>query len=83
MESLQPFYPIVRALLTLIILIGLFVLMYIWAKKQKGIAFAFGMFFQMFLPDPKAQQTIEFVSESKQEEKTKKLQAQTDKDDKT
>jgi len=32
---------------------------------------AFGMLVQMFLPDPKVQQTIECVTESKQEEQDK------------
>ena len=46
-----------------------FVLMYKWAKKQKGAAMAFGMFVQMFLPDPNVEQTIEMVVESKKEAK--------------
>jgi hypothetical protein len=56
--------------------LGFFYLMYRWARKQKGIAMAFGMLVQMFLPDPKVQQTIEIVTESKQEQKNKSGQIQ-------
>ena len=52
-------------------LIGCFVLMYRWARRQKGAALAIGMLVQMFLPDPQVQQTIECVTKSKQEEKRK------------
>lgn len=31
------------------------------AKKRKGIAFAFGVFVQMFTPDPMVEQTIKMV----------------------
>ena len=37
---------------------------------------AFGMLVQMLLPDPKVQQTIEIVTESKQEQKSKSGQIQ-------
>ena len=40
-----------------------------WAKNRKAGAIAFGMFFQMILPDPCAQSTIEAVAERKQEVK--------------
>lgn len=40
-----------------------------WAKKRKTAAIAFGLVVQMFLPDPKAQVTIESVVERKQEVK--------------
>ncbi|NMP31701.1 hypothetical protein HII17_09015 [Thalassotalea sp. M1531] len=36
------------------------------AKKQKGVALAAGLLFQMFLPDPKIQHTIEFIAEKKE-----------------
>ena len=52
-------------------LVCLFIRMHGWAKKKKGVAFALGVFVQMFLPDPKAQQTIEFVVEAKQKESKK------------
>ena len=47
--------------------VGFFVLMYLWARKQKGAAIVFGMLMQMILPDPKVQHTIEMVTEAKQE----------------
>lgn len=56
--------------------LGFFYLMYRWARKRKGAAMAFGMLVQMFLPDPKVQQTIEIVTESKQEQKNKSGQIQ-------
>lgn len=57
-------------------ILGFFYLMYRWARKRKGAAMAFGMLVQMFLPDPKVQQTIEIVSESKQEQKSHSEQLQ-------
>lgn len=39
------------------------------ARKRKGVALAFGIFAQMFLPDPKAQQTIEAAVQRKEEVK--------------
>jgi hypothetical protein len=56
--------------------LGFFYLMYRWARKRKGAAMAFGMLVQIFLPDPKVQQTIEIVTESKQEQKNKSGQIQ-------
>ena len=40
-----------------------------WARHRKAGAIAFDLFFQVFLPDPKAQVTIEMVVELKQEVK--------------
>ena len=40
-----------------------------WARHKKVGAIAFCLFVQMFLPDPKAQVTIETVVERKQEVK--------------
>jgi len=37
-----------------------------WAKNRKAGAIAFGLFFQMILPDPSAESTIEAVAERKQ-----------------
>lgn len=68
--------------LVFVCLIAYFVKMHRWAKKRKGIAIAFGLFAQMFLPDPKVEQTIEFVREAKQKEMKKLSQAQADKDNK-
>lgn len=50
-------------------LTGFFVLMYRWARRQKGVALAFGMLVQMFLPDPQVQHTIECVTKSEKKEK--------------
>jgi len=35
------------------------------AKKRKGIAFAFGVFVQMFTPDPLVEQTMKMVQVDK------------------
>lgn len=40
-----------------------------WARQRKGLALAFGIFVQMLLPDPKAQQTIEAIAQRKDEVK--------------
>jgi hypothetical protein len=32
-----------------------------FAKKRRGIAIAFGIFVQMFMPDPRVEQTIQMV----------------------
>ena len=40
-----------------------------WAKNRKAGAIAFGLFFQMILPDPSAETTIKAVTERKQEVK--------------
>lgn len=37
-----------------------------WAKNRKAGAIAFGLFFQMILPDPSAETTIQAVAERKQ-----------------
>ena len=71
MERLSDAFLPLMVWLVIVCLIGFFILMYRWARKQKGAALAFGMLVQMFLPDPKVQQTIECVSESKQEQKKK------------
>lgn len=81
MEALEKVYLPLLVWLFIVCLIGFFGLMYRWAKKQKGAALAFGMFVQMFLPDPKVQQTIECVAESKQEEQEKAADSHKDKPD--
>ena len=83
MDSFRDVYLPLVVLLGCVCLIGFFLLMYRWAKKQKGAAMAFGMFVQMFLPDPKAQQTIEMVCEAKEEEREKSGDKQSDKLSKT
>lgn len=56
----------------------LFGILYRWAKKRKGAAFAVGLFIQMFLPDPKVQQTINWVAESKEKSGEIKQVGQSD-----
>ena len=52
-----------------------------WAKNRKAGAIAFGLFFQMILPDPCAQSTIEAVVERKQEVKKQQEGNKTPKDE--
>jgi len=47
------------------------------ARKRKGIAFAFGVFVQMFSPDPMVEQTIKMVQVDKQVIKQKEEEAAT------
>lgn len=68
MAFFQAYYLPGLVYLATIGLISVFVVLYGWARKQKGAAMAFGMLVQMFLPDPKVQQTIEIVVEAKQKE---------------
>ena len=75
MESIREAYLPLLVWLFVICLMGIFIKMYGWAKKQKGVAMAFGILVQIFLPDPKAQATIEFIAESKQEKRNKSEQA--------
>lgn len=53
--------------------LGLFILVCVkligWARQRKGLALALGIFAQIFLPDPRAQITIEAIVERKQEAK--------------
>lgn len=52
-----------------------------WVKNRKAGAIAFGLFFQMILPDPNAQTTIEAVAERKQEVKKQQEGDSRPKDD--
>mgnify|MGYP005812451255 CR=1 FL=1 len=45
------------------------------AKKRKGIAFAFGVFVQMFMPDPLVEQTLKMVQIDKRVVKQKEKAA--------
>lgn len=58
------------------LIIAFFVVMYHWAKKRKGIALAFGIFVQIFLPDPKVEHTIACISK---EQKSCEQQGHKDK----
>lgn len=57
-----------------------FALMIKWARKRKGAAMAFGILVQMFLPDPKVEQTIEMVAEKKETKHNKGAAADNDGD---
>lgn len=48
---------------------AIFWLLYKSAKRWRGVAFAFGMLVQIFLPDPKVEQTIQMVVEEKRAKK--------------
>ena len=54
-----------------ICMVVFFALMIKWARKRKGAAMAFGILVQMFLPDPKVEQTIEMVAEKKETKQNK------------
>ncbi len=69
METLQDNYMPLNLCLLFIGIIRFFLFMYRAAKKQKGVALAFGMLIKMFIPDPKIEQKIECVSEYYQEKK--------------
>lgn len=55
--------------LVFVLCVLLYIKLISWAKKRKASAFAIGILVQMFLPDPKAQITIEAIAERKQEVK--------------
>ena len=78
MGSLQDVFLPLLVWLFFLCLIGFFALMYRWARKRKGAALAFGFMVQMFLPDPKVEQTIQCVTEVKQEKKDKASASEKD-----
>ncbi len=49
------------------------------AKKRRGIAIAFGIFVQMFSPDPMVEQTIKMVQVDKRVIKQKEQQGKSKK----
>ncbi|MCF2949643.1 hypothetical protein L0668_16090 [Paraglaciecola aquimarina] len=69
METLSVLYEITKPWLMFIGFIYVCLKMIHLAKNRKAGAIAFGLFLQMFIPDPKAQITIEAVVERKQEVK--------------
>lgn len=73
MNNLFEFIKAVMPWFVLLIFILLSFQMIDWARHRKAGAIAFGLFVQIFLPDPKAQITIEAIVERKQE--VKKQQA--------
>lgn len=74
MDILQEIYLPLILWGAFVCLVLIFVVLFRWAKKQKGAALAVGLFMQMFLPNPTIQQTIECVSESKKKSTKKEDQ---------
>lgn len=73
MDTLINLFHVMKPWLSFVAFIYLCVKMTGWARNRKAGAIAFGLFFQMILPDPSAESTIEAVVERKQE--VKKQQA--------
>ena len=69
MDTIIILLHVMKPWLSFGVFIYLCVKMTAWAKNRKAGAIAFGLFFQMILPDPCAQSTIEAVVERKQEVK--------------
>lgn len=68
---------IVYALLpwiSLLVVIGFFSKLTGWARKRKGAAIAIGLLVQMFIPDPKVQETIQVIVKQKQQQVKKQLE---------
>lgn len=81
MPLLEQSFYILLPYVAIAFLVMLMVKMVKNAKKGKSIAFAIGAFMQMFIPDPKAQQTIEAIAQTKEKEKKTDLQRQKRLDD--
>ncbi|MDC0603557.1 hypothetical protein OAP14_11170 [Aliiglaciecola sp.] len=64
-ELVRLFVPYIVFVAILVV----FWLLYKSAKRWRGVAFAFGMLVQIFLPDPKVEQTIQMVVEEKRAKK--------------
>ncbi len=73
MENL--FYVMLAPWLVFIVLAIIACLLLKFARKRKGIAIAFGIFVQMFSPDPMVEQTIKMVQVDKRVVKQKETQA--------
>jgi hypothetical protein len=73
METLNELFNVLKPWLVFVGLIYVCLKMIYLAKNRKAGAIALGLLLQMFIPDPKAQTTIEAVAERKQE--VKKQQA--------
>ncbi|PKI13908.1 hypothetical protein [Colwellia sp. 12G3] len=63
MENL--FYTMLAPWLVFVVLAIIACLLLKFARKRKGIAIAFGIFVQMFTPDPLVDQTIKMVQVDK------------------
>lgn len=73
MDTIIILLHVMKPWMSFVVFIYLCIKMTGWAKNRKAGAIAFGLFFQMILPDPSAESTIEAVVERKQE--VKKQQA--------
>lgn len=69
MDTFITLWHLLKSWLIFIAFIYLCLKMIGWAKNRKAGAIAFGLFFQMILPDPSAEKTIQAVAERKQEVK--------------
>jgi len=69
MDILMTLWQLLQPWLCFVIFIYLCTKMTGWVKNRKAGAIAFGLFFQMILPDPCVQSTIEAMAERKQEVK--------------
>lgn len=81
MDTLIILLHVMKPWLSFVVFIYLCIKMTGWAKNRKAGAIAFGLFFQMILPDPCAQSTIEAVVERKQEVKKQQEGDKTPKDE--
>lgn len=69
MNNLIMILAVVMPWLFFVLFILLCVKLVSWARQRRTSAIALGVLVQMFIPDPKAQITIEAVAERKQEVK--------------
>jgi len=75
MENL--FYLMLAPWLIFVVFAIIACLLIKFARKRKGIAIAFGIFVQMFAPDPLVEQTIKMVQVDKRVVTQKKKQNQS------
>lgn len=74
MESLYTQIIHILPILLVVLVIYLLINLQRIAKQGGKIALAFGLFFQMFIPDPKVQHTIEMLAKQKERTVIKKEQ---------
>ena len=67
MSDLTAIYAELKPWIIFLIFIWLCLKLVTLARKRKGVALAFGIFAQMFLPDPKVEQTIEAIVQRKED----------------
>jgi len=63
------FYIVLAPWLVFVVFAFIAKLLIAFAKKRRGVAIAFGIFLQMFSPDPFVERTIETVMVAKRQEK--------------